>query len=138
MKISGRVQISCLEVNGSIKATPLQNSASISRLWPARLCAGPFGWHIYATQFSRLKILLGSPSLCALAHSPAMALFLNSKQHNVIIKCNECDKVIQKSRLECDSDNHYQGILVISSSGLYEMIPSIPETGGCSQPCPTL
>ena len=131
MKISGRVQISCLEVNGSIKATPLQSSASISRQWPARLCAGPFGWHIYATQFSRLKILLGSPSLCALA----MALFLNSKQHNVIIKCNECDKVIQKSRLECD-DNH-QGIKVISSP-LYKMIPSIPETGGCSQPCPTL
>ena len=92
--------------------------------------------HICATQFSRLKILLGSPSLCALAHSPAMALFLNSKQHNVIIKCNECDKVIQKSRLECD-DNH-QGIKVINSSPLYKMIPSIPETGGCSQPCPTL
>ena len=54
----------------------------------------------------------------------AMALFLNS--NNVIIKCNECDKVIQKSRLECD-DNHYQGIKVISSPGLYEMIPSIPE-----------
>ena len=65
--------------------------------------------------------------LCPSQGLATMALFLNnSKQHNVIIKCNECDKVIQKSRLECD-DNHYQGIKVISSPGLYEMIPSIPE-----------
>ena len=62
--------------------------------------------------------------LCPSQGLATMALFLNS--NNVIIKCNECDKVIQKSRLECD-DNHYQGIKVISSPGLYEMIPSIPE-----------
>ena len=96
--------------------------SSISRLWhwPARLCcAGPLSWHIYATQFSRLKILLGSPSLVLCpSQRLAMALFSNSKQHNVIIMCNECDKVIQKLRLECDSDNHQEGIKVISSPPL--------------------
>ena len=135
---SGRVQISCLEVNGSIIRQHHYRVAPASAGYGQPACVlGPWLAHIcYSVQQVKDPIGISQPVLCP-SQGLAMALFLNS--NNVIIKCNECDKVIQKSRLECDADNHYQGIKVISSSpGLYEMIPSIPETGGCSQPCPTL